>query len=330
MNIVMTGATGFLGSHLAEDLRARGNRVRCLVRGYPASFPADMERDGLEVVQVDFAKSDELACSLKDAEYVYHVAGTTRARITEDYYRGNRDLTRAVAEACVRSGAALKRFVHVSSLSAIGPTVPDEKPDETTTCRPVSHYGQSKLQAEEEVRRLDSKLPFVIVRPGAIYGPRDHDLYLYFKMIQKRFYPRVGRLRRLLNIAHVDDIVRGIVLAGEARDAVGQTYMIGAEQSSDTDEIARAIAVAMGIRPFPITVPVAGVKLLGALSELQGRILHSAVFFNLQKAREACALAWNCSIAKARAQLGYHPMVALDEGIERTYRWYCRAGLLHA
>lgn len=330
MKILLTGVTGFLGSHLAERLAARGHEVRCLVRSAGASLPKDMTREGLEIRPVDYADPNALDEAMDGVHRVFHVAGTTRARTTAEYYEGNCVLTSRLAEACLRVGGAIDRFVYVSSLSAMGPSEPGRELDETAPCRPVSHYGRSKMFAEQELRGMVSKLPLVIVRPGAIYGPRERDLFLYFQLIKRGFYPRIGRLRKYLNLAYCDDVVNGILLAGESDQAPGKTYFIGDARSHDTNEIARSIAQAIGVQARPITVPEAAVTVLGLLSEIKGRLGRTPVFFNIQKAREACAAAWDCSIARAREELGYSPAVSLDDGMVRTYRWYIGQGLLPA
>jgi dihydroflavonol-4-reductase len=328
MKTLVTGSTGFIGSHLAERLAAMGHHVRCVVRSPQSSFPRGMVREGLEVWPVDFEDRRSLAESLEGIQCIYHLAGTTRARNTRDYYEGNFLLTKRLAEACLEANVTIDRFIHVSSLSAVGPSGPGEEPDESAACHPVSHYGKSKLLGEEVLRRADGRIPLVIVRPAAVYGPRDRDLLRYFQMVRKGLYPRIGASRKYLNLVYCDDIVDGIILAGESAQSVGRTYFLAAPCSYDTDEIAESIARAMGVRALPITLPEMAVKMVGLLSEVAGHLARCPVFFNIQKAREACATSWSCSIKRAQEELGYRPAVSLAQGIVRTYRWYLGQGLL--
>lgn len=328
MKVLLTGVTGFLGSHVAERLAATGHKVRCLVRGAKPSLPPGTVRDGLEIRTVDFGSIEALVEAFDGIERVYHVAGTTRARTTEEYYTGNVTVTTRLADACIRSGAKIDRFVFVSSLSAVGPTQPGQTTDESSPYRPVSHYGRSKMLAELELGKRAEALKLVVVRPAAIYGPRERDLLSYFRMIRKGFYPVIGIKRRFLNFAHCDDVVQGIVLAGNSTCPPGSTYFIAGDRSYDTDELAGAISAAMGVRARSIIVPVAAVWVVGLLSEVWGRVLRTPVFFNLQKVHEAKAISWDCSIEKARKELGYNPAVDFADGMRTTYRWYLDHGLV--
>jgi nucleoside-diphosphate-sugar epimerase len=328
MKILLTGVTGFLGSHLAERLAAMGHEIRCLVRSSTASLPEDMGMERLEVRTVDFMDADALVKAMDGIQRVFHVAGTTRARSTRDYYDGNYIVTQNLAEASLAHGGDLDRFVFVSSLSALGPSEPGEEPDERAPYHPVSHYGKTKMMAEQCLRRLDGKLPIVIVRPSGIYGPRERDLYQYFRLIIKGFFPRIGFGKKFLNMAYCDDVINGILLASESPRAPEKTYFIGSQRSYETAEIAGEIARAVGVKAHAIPVPEIAVRIIGGLSELKGRLTRTPVFFNMQKACEACAAAWNCSIALAQEELGYVPAVSLADGIDKTYRWYRSNGLL--
>jgi nucleoside-diphosphate-sugar epimerase len=234
---------------------------------------------------------------------------------------GTRDLLTAARQHCTR----LERFVYVSSLTAVGPRIGAHEVTETTAYHPVSHYGRSKMLAEMEVLAASSKLPVTIVRPSAVYGPRDRDFFRYFKMIRTGIEPLLGSGHHQLNLVYVEDLVRGILRAGEHPAGEGEVFFIGGENFSTAD-ICKRIAIAMQRHPFVVNLPEEIIYIIGALGEATGRLLRRQVFFNVQKVREAIQDAWTCSIDKARTLIGFEPGVSIDCGMAATYSWYRENG----
>jgi dihydroflavonol-4-reductase len=317
MNALVTGGTGFIGSHLVEELRRRGWDPRIVAKD--RMFGDDL---GADVVYADLRDAEAMAPYLREADVVFHVAGLTRARRNADYYFGNHLATRELLHACRRHAVRLRRFVYVSSLTAVGPRRGIQELTEAAGFHPVSHYGRSKMLAEIEVMSAGVHLPVTIVRPSAVYGPRDRDLYRYFKMIRSNIELLLGSGSHLLNLVHVDDVVQGILLAAEHPAAEGEAFFIGSEENYRTDEICGAIAEAMHKRPLVLHLPESLIYLVGYSGEALGRLARREVFFNAQKVREAIQEAWTCSIGKARGRIGYAPAVALAEGMAGTFAWY--------
>ena len=326
MNILLTGATGFIGGHLLRRLRSMGHNVRCLVRSRAKAQP--LESLGARIVIGDLSTSTEWKTALTDTDAVYHLAGVTRTRSDREYYTGNQIATRHLVDACLQVGHRLQRFVHVSSLAAVGPSVGGDPLTEDASFHPVSDYGRSKMLGEVEARRLSSRVPVTILRPSAVYGPHERDLLEYFKLIGRGVQLLIGFGRKLLNLIYADDLVDGIILAGESPRAIGETYFLGSGRDYTTEEIGSTIADAVGRRPVRLHVPHTIVLLAGAVAEVYGRLTDRQIFFNIQKAREAVQPCWSCSIEKARAQLGFRPRVSLVEGIWKTYDWYHMKGWL--
>lgn len=326
MKTLVTGGSGFIGTHLLERLRQRGDEVVSVAKDAAnASLLASL---GVESVIGDLNNGIDPVALLDRVEVVYHLAGVTRARATQDYYEGNHQATRRLLEHCVRHGASLRRFVYVSSQAAAGPSRDGRPVDENLPCRPVSHYGRSKMLAEREVLAARDRLPVTIVRPSAVYGPRDRDFYKYFRMIRYHLQLLAGGGTGRVNLIHARDLVDGLLLAAERPEADGQIFFIANEEQYTSEAIARAIAQVMHAWAVRIRIPSAGVYAAGAVMELAGRLLRREVLFNIQKARELLQPAWVCSVAKAEVQLGFHTRVSLEEGMRGTLDWYREQGWL--
>jgi dihydroflavonol-4-reductase len=320
MRTLVTGGSGFIGSHLVERLRERGDEVVSLAKD--EANAELLARLGVEAVIGDLNNGIDPVRLLDRVEVVYHLAGVTRARTTEDYYEGNHRATKRLIAHCIRHGESIRRFVYVSSQAAAGPS-PDGRPvDERVPCRPVSHYGRSKMLAEREVLAARDRLPVTIVRPSAVYGPRDRDFYKYFRLIQHHVELLVGGGATRMNLIHARDLVEGLLLAAEQEEAIGQIYFIASEQQYTSEAIGRAIARALRARPIRIRVPAPLVYAAGAAMELIGKAMGREVLLNIQKARELLQPAWVCSVSKAGEQLGFHPRVTLDDGMCSTLAWY--------
>ena len=327
MNALVTGGTGFIGSSLVKQLRQRGDRVTCVAKDPLNS--AYVESLGAEVVIGDLNNGMFDRQILSEAELVLHLAGVTRARWSREYYRENFLATRRFVTFCLQHCRNLRRFVYVSSLTAVGPS-PDGEPlsEASSAYHPVSTYGKSKMLGELEVLRAAGQLPVTVIRPSAVYGPRERDLLEYFKIIRKGFQPMIGFGKKYLNIVHVDDLARGILLASDCDRAVGETYFLGSELQYTTEQIGTAIASALGRIPRRLYLPHAAVYAVGTVAGAVGKLFHRQILFNLQKARESTQRSWVCSVAKAKEHFGYSQHLSLEQGMEQTYLWYKEHGWL--
>jgi len=323
MIALVTGSNGFLGSHIVEGLLERGHEVHCLVRR--SSDRRWLRGLPVRLIYGDVTSEDSLRDAVAGKEYVYHAAGLVKAKSQSAFDRVNFAGTAKLLKACSRYNAGLKKFVLISSLSAGGPSLTGRPVIERDDARPVSRYGRSKLKAEQEARRYMTRLPVTIVRPPAIFGPRDRGMYPFFKMLKKRLVVLV-RGERYASFVYVKDAAAGVILAGEKDAAAGQVYYIAGERGYEWREFAETAARVMGRRVFTVSVPETAVRALGGVNSVAAALTGRARMLDCQKAHEILQRYWLCDISKARKELGYRPRYSLEEGLAETIQWYEREG----
>lgn len=318
--VLVTGGTGLVGSHLVELLLRKGYAVTCLVR--------DPDRlrwlQGLDVglVTGDCSAPGSLPPALENVSIVFHAAGLTKARRPREYYEVNHLGTKHLLEACARHRPDLKKFILVSSLAAAGPS-PDGAPlKETDPPRPLSDYGRSKLLAEEEALRHSDRFPVVILRPSAVYGPRDADMYEFFRWAARGLTVQLGGGDRFINPCYVEDLAAALALAAEKDVPSGSAYFVAEEQPCSWAEFSGALLRTGGVKARNITIPPTVAYLIAALSEAGAFIAGRAALTNRQKVREARQRSWVCDLGKIKRELGFQPAYPLARGLTITWQWY--------
>ena len=322
----ITGATGFIGSLLAERLVQEGWQVHCMVR--KTSSLKWLQHLSVNFVQGDLFSTETLAEALSQATHVFHLAGVTKAFNSATYFRANGVGTRSLLQACSRHGNHLERVVYVSSVAAAGPSLDGHPLREEEEPRPVSVYGRSKLAGEAACAEFNSQLPITIIRPPIVYGPRDRDVFQYFKQIKHGIGIRLGRKPRVNSLIHVHDLVEGILTAATSNNAAGETYFITNPEPCEWTQIGKLIAQAMGRRAVFITVPESILPVFVAASELGSRLVRKPSIVNLDKVRESRYRHWVVSAEKAREQLGFVTSLSLEAGLRQTVSWYRENGWL--
>ncbi len=325
--VLVTGGTGFVGSHLTELLIAGGFEVTCLVRDRQRL--RWLQGRKVRIVQGDCSRPETLPDAVQDASIVYHVAGVTKAYRTGDYYAVNQVGTRNLLTACSRYASGLGRFVLVSSLAAAGPSSPDRPAKETDRPHPVSDYGKSKLLAEEEALSFRDRFPVTVLRPSAVYGPRDTDVFELFRWASKGFLLDVGGGERFMNWCHVRDVVEALLLAGAAKVPSGSIYFVAEDRIYSSTDFRQTLLRSGGVSARQISVPAWAGYLIGAFSELAGRIRGRATIMNRQKVREAVERSWTCDLERSRVDLGFQARIPLEQGLAQTWSWYRENGWLH-
>jgi len=318
--ILVTGGTGFVGSHVVERLVAAGARVRCLVRA--SSSLRYLPRDGIEVVEGDLAEGTGLDQALEGVDVVAHVGGVTKAFSEAAFERGNGQATENLLGACERQGDSVRRFVHVSSLAAVGPS-PDLQPlEEDAAPHPLTWYGRSKLAAEGAVRASRLCGRAVILRPPVVYGQRDTDVFEVLRSVAKGMMVRIGREESYFSYLHVKDLAEAIWMAVSSEGAAGRTYFVANPEPVSWTAFAETAASIMGRRVRSVGVPASLAFLAGWCAEGLSRLSGKPGIVSRQKIIEARCRYWTCDPARARRELGFEPARGLREGLEETLAWY--------
>jgi nucleoside-diphosphate-sugar epimerase len=322
--ILVTGGTGFIGTHLLEKLVAKGDAVRALVRRtrVPRGLPA-----GVETVYGDLVSGEGILEALRGADAVIHLAGVTKALRPQDYYSGNVRATEQLAHAMAGRGVGQAlRLVHVSSLAAIGPATAGAPLAEDAEPHPLTHYGKSKLDAERVVRRLVPDA--VIVRPPVVYGPRDTDVFQLLKSISKGLVLEIAGGERWFSAIYVKDLVEGLLAAAGAPRAAGRAYFLAHAEPVSWRQLGASAARIMARTPRVVTVPFAMANAVGACGEVWARLSGKPGIVSREKIAEARCMAWTCDTGRAARELGFVAPTSLDEGLAATLAWYKEAGWL--
>jgi nucleoside-diphosphate-sugar epimerase len=322
MRTLVTGATGFVGSHLAEALRRRGDEVTALARS--ASKAAALQPLGVRVVAGDLHDRAALLRAVEGQDVVYHVAGIVAARSEADFLAANRDGTRNLAEAAEQAGVG--RFVLVSSMAAAGPTIKGRPLRGDETPSPVTQYGRSKLAAEAVVTA--SRLLWTILRPPMVYGPRDQEVLKVFRLARYGLAPVLGDGSQELSAVHGADLADALVAAGSADAAVRRTYYACHPEVFSGAEMALAVGRAMGKRPAIIRVPPAIGRGVLMLTEAAARLAGQTTILTADKANEFFQPAWTGDPEPLAIDTGWRAMRNLATGLAETYAWYRTAGWL--
>jgi len=317
--ILITGATGFVGSHLLEKLRARGEAVRCLVR--PATNVSRLPA-GVDTVAADLASGQGVDRAIDGVDIVIHVAGVTKVLSPADYFTGNARATETLVRAL--TGRSI-RLVYVSSLAAIGPSLDGRPVDEDTAAHPVSTYGRSKLEGEKIARTLPDT---VVVRPPVVYGPRDTDVFQILKAVSRGLVVEIAGGERWFSAIYVEDLAAGLYAAAKAPQAAGRAYFLAHREPVTWRQLGATAAQIMGRRPRTLRVPVGAANCVAVFSEMWSQISRNPAIISREKVAEARCRFWTCDPARAAADFGFVAPTPLAAGLAKTLAWYKEAGWL--
>jgi nucleoside-diphosphate-sugar epimerase len=321
--IFLTGGTGFVGSHVAERLTELGKEYVCAIRPERAGL-SWIEPLSPPTVRVDLTDRAGLRTALSDIDTVIHVAGVTKASRRDEYKTGNVDTTDALISAACDAG--VKRFCFVSSLTAVGPN-PDGIPlVENASCHPITTYGMSKREAEIRVLAAKNDIEVTILRPPAVYGPRDKDVLEFFLWASRGLKPLLGRTRPRLSIIHVQDLARAIVEAASHPRTAGETYFVTDPVQYSYGDIFDFLSEAAQKRLRNLYIPVPLLHLSAWLSEMVSAMLPSPLTLNREKLKDVLQPYWTCSSERLTDHTGFRTGIGGAEGFRSTYAWYKQMG----
>jgi dihydroflavonol-4-reductase len=299
--------------------------VRALVRT-PARAAGLAER-GVELVPGSLEDRVALEAAVAGVDSVVHLAAATRAASEADFARANAEGTRRLLEAATAAEPAPRRFVYLSSLAAVGPAIASRPVEPADEPRPLTAYGRTKLEGERICRDGAGTMELVILRAPAVYGPRDRDLFHFFRMARLGLLPLpTGPVRRVQMI-HVADLARALAAAVAAPAARG-VYHVAEPRAYTWDEMGSLVAAAVGTRARRLPVPPAVLRAAAAGSEMFSRLVRQPGIFSRDKAAEMLAPGWCCETEGARRDLAFEARIPLADGFRETAEWYRREGWL--
>jgi len=326
MKALVTGGTGFTGSHLVRKLIENGEDVRVLAR--PGSNSGFLKELGVEVLSGDISSRDDVERAVKGMDRVFHIAAAYRdANLPEKtYWDVNYEGTKNVLQACEKYNVS--RLVHCSTIGVVS-SVDAPYSDETAPYSPDDVYQKSKCEAEKEVLKYarERGLPATVIRPCAIYGPGDMRLLKMFKMIAKERFIILGSGNAYYHMVYIDDLVSGFILASEKKEALGEVFIIGGERFTTLNELFHIIANEFGVSDSKIHLPYKPIETLSVIIEYiykpfkkEPPIYRRRVaFYKKNRAFD---------ISKAKKILGYKPVIDLEKGIHLTAQWYIENGYI--
>lgn len=325
-NILVTGATGFVGRHLTKHLLENGYNVRILVR--PNRDISSFDFEQAEIFWGDVTDIRAVEEATRGVETVYHIAAVFRSAALPDsvYWATNYHGTRNMLQAAVK--ARVNRFIHCSTCGVQG-NIRNPPASEDTPYNPRDVYQRSKAKAEQEVLRVHSEegLPVTVIRPVAVYGPGDNRWLKLFRSIARRRFVMLGSGETLIHMIYISDLVEAFCLAAQNANAIGRVYTVGGENYVTLNELTRVIAAAVGVPAPWLKFPFWPARLLSGVVEDACRVVgvEPPIF------RRRIDLFVNnraFDITRAKVELGFQPKVSLEDGIGLTAAWYKSQGRL--
>lgn len=318
---MITGTTGFIGSHLAEELTRKKVSLNLFIRRR-TPFIVSQEKEGAKVFLAEPGNYEVLKASIQDVDTIIHCAAATKALKKEDYFKANVEFTKNILTLLNKK----QKFVFISSQAAAGPSNSSEPVNENNLPNPLTYYGESKLMAEDLVREWGKKNNnnYIILRPSVVYGPREKDFYNFIRLIKIGLLVLFGNEKKRISIVHIDDLVSAIVTATE-RSSVGETYFVSNDESYTWEDIGCAIKKALNKSSLlKIKLPEFTAYPIAYFFELISLITKKPALINSQKIIEMKQSAWLCSNNKIKDMLNWKPRLSLEEGMNQTATWYTK------
>lgn len=321
----VTGANGFVGSHLVDYLLELGHEVHAIVRA--TSNLQWLEGKDITLHKCGLTSPEDLAKAFVGAHYIYHIAGVVKVPTKEGFMKGNVTMTRNVFEAATHI-PTIKRVLVVSSMAATGYAEFGSEVDENSPLRPIEPYGESKVAQEAVAKEYADRVPSTIIRPPGIYGPRDTEIFAFFKAVNKGICPMMGLKPKEMSLIHVRDLIQGMYLAATNEKSVGEVYFLGSLKCYNWKEIGEVTSKVMNKKTWTIKIPHFVIFIIGYIGQFLESVFGMDVDLNKDRAYRITRPSWYCSSQKAVEQLGFEQTVSLEDGFTSTVAWYKEKGWL--
>ena len=324
-SVLITGASGFLGYHLILAAIEQNLNVYAAIR--KNSQIGHLKEMPVKYVYLNYEDVDGLSKALEDnkIDYILHAAGVTKAVKQEEYNYINATYSANLAKAAKMQGSSFKKMVFISSLAAAGPSLDDGSIiTEQTAPKPVTAYGRSKLLAEKEIAAIG--IPLTILRPTAIYGPRDKDIFIMLKTVSKGFDPYLGKFVQQLSFVHARDVA-DLAVQALFIEKTG-TYNIADGNNYSRYQFADIAKKILSKKAFRFHIPMPFVKVLAYFLETTNGWMNKPAVINREKLHELAARNWSCDISKAKQELHFNPAFNLEDGLKDSIKWYKKNKLL--
>ena len=325
MKILITGASGFIGSFIVEEALKQGFETWAAVR--KSSSKEYLQDERIHFIELNLSSKAQLIEQLRphQFDYVVHAAGVTKCLNKADFRRINTEGTKNLVDALLDLQMPLKRFVFLSSLSVFGAIkeqLPYDEIREDDTPKPNTEYGRSKLEAERYIDSIGSRLPYIILRPTGVYGPREKDYFMMAKSIKQHIDFAVGYQRQDITFVYVTDVVQAVFLALE-KGETGRKYFLSDGQVYQSTTFSDLIHEELGRSWWlRITAPVWVLRVVTFFGEYIGHMTGKVTALNNDKYNILRQRNWRCDIEPTRHELGFEPKVQLKEGVKTTIQWY--------
>ena len=280
----------------------------------------------VEVRRGSVTDPPSLSKAMAGITHVVHCAGLTKALSSSEFDAVNHLGARNVVEAVNAQGAGIQRLLHISSLAVAGPATAQAPATEEAPAHPVSDYGRSKLAGELEVRER-SRVPFTILRPPAVYGPRDTAFLSMFKAVKNHLLPRPNR-NQALSLVYVKDLAEAVLACLDRPETAGKTYFVASPEVVTSRGLAEDVSTQMKRWTVPIPIPGPVLWVLCLLQEMLAQLSRRPSMLNLQKYAELCAPGWVCDASKLQREIGFQCRTRLNSGLRETLDWYLCQGWL--
>jgi nucleoside-diphosphate-sugar epimerase len=323
--VLITGANGFVGSRLCAHLIEQGFHVIAQVR---RTSDLTLLRDlNVEYRYGDITELRTLPDMVSGVDYIVHNAGLIKAKRRQTFFDVNEQGTRSLLEAVEKHNPTVRRIVHISSVAAAGPSQPGHPVKESDEPHPITTYGESKLAGERVALSFADRLPIVVVRPPAVYGPGDRGIFSMFQAVWLHLKPLIGDSRRRLQLVHVDDLCVGISKGLTADVKSGGVYFVAEKDGYAYSDLIEILVTASERWTIPLYLPSPIFRAVATISEFSFRAIGVTPLLTREKSRELNS-SWEMDISRARTELGFESKIGFADGARQTYEWYINHGWL--